>query len=859
MNMNMYTNNFKIEALAGLKGSESIILNERTFATGSETLLTNTSLEMETGFPLDNVTEFEPQTGEASANTSGADCCTAVTTTFASDASEVTETYSSVQTHDVRDHSMPSIAEFMAKPYLVANGTGSSTGWKTSQTAGTEITSFRIADYIQSGVTTYFSNKLQGFNLVRATAVVRLSINASPFHQGKLLLHFLPLEKDFAACDASYVLMHNANLVTRRQQPCVELDCRDTMAILKIPYIAPSYWYDIKRDQFGWGKVYLAVLSALNVGSSGEANVDYSMWLSFEDVELSAPLAPQSGSGASYRKPKAKRGFSSTTSKEADDMSSGPISKALALTSKAADSASAVPILAPIMKPVSWATNIMSGLAGVFGWSKPDHIESSMVVSRQYNKFSATSDGVDNSIPVTLLAENRLKVIDNLSPVEQDEMSWNYLKKVSTWISSYTWNDTDVAGTALSVAWQIYPGFMYKAGTTTHTAHTANWRTGPPIYYISRNFQFWRGSIEMTIKFAKTEFHSGRLQITFTPYTGGSFTSPTLSTSMMSLRTIVDLRESNEVTLKLPWLVQEEYLPYNVPSGQLDILVLNELRHPETAASSVEMLFYVCGGDDLELAVPSQISSTPYAFVPQSGCEPVVQEVIGGSSDKSQGVYSAEECIGEMFTSIKQLLNRFTQTYFSTGLPVTTGNQFGIFPYWTAALYVTAGGTLTGPNVGGDAFNLYNSMYVFYRGGARVQLQWIGAGQANVSLCPARLVPGTTKVMDSIAITNASTVSLDWRGNGNVQPICGVAPQENGVGVISLRIPYQGKYRATLSTTQFDTDVVNNNPTTPYSYATIGALGSQPFNSGYTVYRSFTDDFQLSYFIGCPPVFISYA
>jgi hypothetical protein len=69
--------------------------------------------------------------------------------------------------------------------------------------------------------------------------------------------------------------MHNFDLCQETQHPNVELDCRDTVCELRVPYIAPTDWYEMSSvaSPISWGTVYLTILSVLNTGSGGEGSV----------------------------------------------------------------------------------------------------------------------------------------------------------------------------------------------------------------------------------------------------------------------------------------------------------------------------------------------------------------------------------------------------------------------------------------------------------------------------------------------------------------------------------------------------------------------------------------------------------
>jgi hypothetical protein len=55
----------------------------------------------------------------------------------------------------------------------------------------------------------------------------------------------------------------------------------------------------------------------------------------------------------------------------------------------------------------------------------------------------------------------------------------------------------------------------------------------------------------------------------------------------------------------LPYIRGEQYSQTIESYGNLQVILLNELRHPETAASSIQVLVYAHAGDDYEVQFPS--------------------------------------------------------------------------------------------------------------------------------------------------------------------------------------------------------------------------------------------------------------
>jgi hypothetical protein len=450
-------------------------------------------------------TVVEFSTGENNSIVAKVECDPSSTTCFVANDTVVKEEFSTSHMYDGVETRLETIKDFLAKPILI-----STTSWTTSNGAGTDIYSTTLANVVSGN--SMWTNKFAGFAFLRADVVLRFVLNAAPFHQGVLLAHYLPCAANFSAVDNNaYTNMHNANNTQRRQQPCVEITCRDSVAIMRIPYITPSNYYDIKTTVFDWGSMWLTVFAPLKTGASGETAVNVSVYAYMENVDLMGPVVPQSSK-------KTKRFSAKVYDQEEKYMDSKPISSGLALVSKAASTMSSIPIIGGVAETVSWAARIGSSLASAFGYSKVDTQTPVMPMAAQLLRYGACFSGNDMSIPLTIEEDNRVAVTDTRSITNEDEMSFAFLKSVPHFQSLFTWTTGHSVGTS-EYNQSISPNLLSVAGTSTHGGHTASYITGAPWVLLSGFFQYWRGSIHLHLKVVKTQFHTGILEICWNPGT----------------------------------------------------------------------------------------------------------------------------------------------------------------------------------------------------------------------------------------------------------------------------------------------------------------------------------------------------
>lgn len=785
-----------------------------------------------------------------------------VTTDFVDDGISLDLTYSSKYEDDivVRDTSIP---DFLAKPQIITRGT-----WTSASSANAELYSFSIKDKLFSSP--LWLKKLENFNLFRGTACVRIQINANPFQQGRLLMHYVPCYTNLIDSGTPAATLYNVDLATKTTQAGIELDARDTAAEMRMPYVAPAHYVDRANTaaSYDWGTVFLSVMSPLRTGAAGDLGIDYQVFLWFEDFELAAPCFLTEAM-ASKIKPARKRKnirFASALAAEKNIAASTPIATALSDVARIANGLSSVPMIAPLAGPVAWAANLASGVASVFGWSKPQlSVAPGFMVTREM-PYAATADGVDTSYPLSLSTSNCLAISDCCSIRGEDEMSFAFLKRIQSNVGSFEWTSAISAGTVL-YSKAVSPLTIGKLTTRTIGTSIATYETGSPLSYMAHDFRMYRGSIKMRLSFVKTIFHSGRLLITFNPVPGISYTSPavTIDGSTPMLREIIDIRDTKEIDLVLPYYAASNYLDVVESIGTLSIVVLSELRVPEAASGTVEALIYYGGGDDFEYQVPrSTFAFGPYST--QSNGVSGMSHVIGGDPTHEMMTSHMEQSIGESFTSVKQLLSRYSTIVSSVALTGPSKSALGVWPYYTNVTRSLPGtGDLVDRAIGGDAFCTYSPFYAFYRGSMRVR-SFSGASVEGFldsyagAVAPSAIETVTNYGNIPLLSGSMTTTNTDWNSpvfKRRTSLGSQLIPQSSQSGFV---VPYAGRYHCSLVAPQIGTNTVSMNviPTTgatepEHSQSRIRLMIAQSSGVPIVLYRSAGDDFQFSNFIGTVP------
>jgi len=581
-----------------------------------------------------------------------------------------------------------------------------------------------------------WTDKLRGNFGLRFTMVFTLQVNASRFQQGRYMLTWCPTGggSRIQGRTSVWVDMHTNSRQARTQLPHVELDiASQTSVVLRVPYSSVMTAFPISSisdsNKYGTlGQLQIWPYEPL-VAASGITTAGYTLWCHLEDVVTYAAAVPQSLA--------IKRSSKGNPSEEeAKAKGVGPISSALSKVSKASDMLSVVPFLTPYATSLSWSTNLLSGVASVFGWSKPINLG----VVKRYNRntvaYATNVDAIDNSMPLSAQTDNAVSVLPGFAGTDIDEMSITAMAMRPGYVSTINWETytTMPAGTTLSVL-EVSPSALQ----TTRIDNGRSVKDLVPCQFVASQFRMWRGSMQYTFKVVKTEFHSGRLAICFSPEEGRtSTTGATYATSDYLHREIIDIRTCDTFTITVPYTATSPYKNTGTLKdwkvGGIFVYVVDPLIAPSTVSQSIKILVEMSCGPDIEFAVPiPNMKLTPaYYCVPQSrtitqsGPPPNQSEVvnIGNSHVEPPNTMFAEACIGEKIISFRSLIKRHGNIAPGiTQSPNLGENKINVLPFAWQPFNNSLGAVsiLDYPMI--DLYGLMSSMFLYSRGGANLKMK----------------------------------------------------------------------------------------------------------------------------------------
>jgi len=480
--------------------------------------------------------------------------------------------------------------------------------------------------------------KLNNYSFIRCDLKLKIVINASPFYYGYMLGAYRPLQ----VFNAQSLLGSTSNLlVPYSQRPHVYLTPQHSEgAEMTLPFLWPRNWLRIQvaSDFTEMGEfkfLTMGILQSANGATGTGVTVQTYAWA--ENVEISGPSAGLSMQGGcdepfDYTGPEWQL-YAQTD--EYDGPVSGPASAIASVSRRLMD----VPIIGRFATAATIGASAIAKISSLFGFSNTPVIKD--VVPFRSNPFPHMASP-EISYPnekLTLDPKNELTVDPTaLGLPKMCELDMQHLVQKESYLTQTSWTLAQAVDTILFSA-RINPSFYV---TDSITNATVAYQT--PMSWLAHMFQHWRGDIILRFKFVASPFHKGRVRISWDPqgYSGQNIVTDSGSTPVVQTA-IVDLGKDTDIEFRipfhqaLPWLsINQSYAPGNINystsasptwnandffyNGFLTVRVLTTLSAPLASGSSVPILVFVRGAENLEFANPSIYQGENYSnFAVQGG------------------------------------------------------------------------------------------------------------------------------------------------------------------------------------------------------------------------------------------------
>lgn len=600
------------------------------------------------------VVQSQPEAVVAGATTSGTTVSQTTTFTDEMEGVSVGEP-ATVNQYELQDSVVSAgLTDFLARPVRIASFT-----WNESDATGLTTTFSPWQLFFNN---TQIKYKTNNFAFIRCNLKLKIIVNASPFYYGAMRACYQPLpafKSNTIVNDASGSLAH---LISYSQQPGLWIHPQHSEGgEMTLPFFYQKNYLRVQvaQDFTDMGTLRMITytpLASANGATGQGVSVQIYAWA--EDVVLAGPslgLAMQSQ----------------------DEYGTGPVSGPASTVAKMAGLVKGIPIIGKFATATEMGARAISGIAKLFGFTNVPVIEPTCPFRPSPFPQMASPELGFPIEKLTIDAKNELTIDpSSVGLPSHDELSTEYLVTKESLIARTTWATTDTVDKPLFTS-RVNPFQFFNNGATTQQIYFT------PMGMVSNLFANWRGDVIFTFKVVASPYHKGRIRVSYDPYSSTVQTTGDVGSALFNV--ILDIGQETEVEVRVPyqqalaWLkVNTSFAASNSPfttsstptltnsdvydNGLISMKVLTLLTAP-VATSSVSILVFVRGADNMEFANPVDPGQTFTPFQVQSQPEPI--EVSMGETTDVVLLDRNRVNFGECVKSLRPLLRRsnFSELY----------------------------------------------------------------------------------------------------------------------------------------------------------------------------------------------------
>ncbi len=512
------------------------------------------------------------------------------------------------------DSEANSIDQVLNRPTFMNNIT-----WSTTDTIGTVLQYYNLPESVLN-YSTIKTCKVQYNQFMNCDIVFRIEASPIQFQAGRLWLCFEPY-RDQRGARAQYGFPSSFTALAG-----VGYDpAKPAPSELRVPFSSILSAWDLPMGQFGSGTILVYVLSPLNSGTS-TTTVTLSVQAWLENTKVRVPVQTGMASGPTLAEKQFPFGepmhFQSNVEQSANRHQ---FSRMAERVSSIASFLGSFPLLANVAQPVSAFTGSVAKLAAYFGFSKPPDVSPPTKIVQHNRAAWPNADGPLPLVKLALTSDNAVNQKGRYFPNPVDEMDISYIVSNMAMLNAWSWSTTDAVGKTITVI-PVHPGnSVIVSGPGSYTFRTF---APTPLAYVSTMFKYWAGSIKLKLEAVSTPFHAGRLMVVYVP-DYDPFGSYSINEVGNNYSVLWDITDSSHLEFEVPFMANTPYLDCmlddqaytvlknsetsglqvrdrirKVQNGAILVYVLNQLVAPTTTSTTISILNWIGGGEDMTFAEP---------------------------------------------------------------------------------------------------------------------------------------------------------------------------------------------------------------------------------------------------------------
>lgn len=440
--------------------------------------------------------------------------------------------------------------------------------------------------------------KIDNYGLLSCNLKVKVIINATPFYYGAALVSYRPLSGYLPESNI-YVpsIAKDMGLMARSQRPHFYMYPQTNHGgEMVLPFFLHRNWLAVPDlgDFTRMGVLNIDSVTPLRAASAATTPITISVFVWTENLKLAAPTE--------------------SMALQSDEYMVSSVSGISSAVAEATGALSKIPVISPFMKATSFVASSFASVAKFFGFTNVPVIDNVRPFKDvPFHAFASSEISVPKE-KLTLDPKNELTIDPRtvgLPP--DDELIISKFVGREAYLGQTLWETNDPVNELLRGI-DIQPSYV-----TFNNVVDSNVFQSTPLFTATQPFAFWRGDIIFRLRIICTQYHRGRLRVTFDPF-GDIFTNTDTYTT--NFTRVIDISKDRDIEFRVPYMQALPFLRaysgqrtifHNISAkpdqigifsnGSLTFRVVTSLSAPVDSAP-VLLIFSVRAADNFEVAGP---------------------------------------------------------------------------------------------------------------------------------------------------------------------------------------------------------------------------------------------------------------
>lgn len=469
--------------------------------------------------------------------------------------------------------------------------------------------------------------KLNNFLLLNSDVEIELKVNATPFQAGALLGAFFPRSLNTTKFRAEGNEFLAA--VTTTPHRILHLEEGNSLR-MTIPFANILDMLDLTQTNSTYGVFNVYALSPLS-STEAPSEIDVTVRMRFVNLKVSVAtdrsiMTQQKYIDMEVAKHQAMASWipplviPGAVAQSSEGDATGPVTRISSAIGTIADTLSGVPLIGKAASMVGWFARGVSGVASVFGWSKPTDNTMPAPILNKPACYMGNVEGKDASHVLAQINDNAIDT-SSINPSNEDEMALSYITQRPNIIGRYTVTRANFKARKLLFSFEVSP---WSSLMQQQHANGQDFALGG-VSFACLMYRLWRGALDYNLMCVKTMYHSGRIIAVYFPNRTRLDVPATFTQEMTTNNHIIyDLaakaEDENSLTMpfSVPYTSNEPWKrtlykninglydasTFNTHVGVVAVYCLNELVCPPSVSDSVTFLLQHKSGDGFQVAIP---------------------------------------------------------------------------------------------------------------------------------------------------------------------------------------------------------------------------------------------------------------